>query len=125
MNDIHELERQLKKAEERHQRAMKALAPKHKGGEWEEYWAANREVLRLERLLAAAKGEEYAELCDFPLKWDREAGECSLERSNPAAVDLLRLKRSKCSGALSPRLEMTKPQGCESRLAVVTTGGMV
>ena len=72
MNDIHHLERQLRTAEERQRCAAKALAPKHKGGEWEEYWAANREVLLLERQLAAAKGEEYAEPCDFPLKWDTE-----------------------------------------------------
>lgn len=63
MNDIHDLERQLTAAGERLQRATTALAPKHKGGEWEEYHAAHQEVLRLERRLAAAKGEEYAEPC--------------------------------------------------------------
>ena len=68
MNDTHDLESQLRAAEERRQRAMEALTPKHKGGEWEEYWAANRDVLLLERRLAAAKGEEYAEPCGFPLK---------------------------------------------------------
>ena len=70
MNDIHDLELKLGVANERLKRAMKALAPKHKGGEWEDYIAANKEVLRLERQLAAAKGDEYAEPCEFPLKWD-------------------------------------------------------
>jgi hypothetical protein len=73
MIDTQELESRLRTAETRRQRAMKALAPKHKGGEWKEFWAANREVLGLERQLAAAKGEEYAEPCDFPLKWDAGA----------------------------------------------------
>jgi hypothetical protein len=70
MEDVHDLEQQLKKAKERLERASVALAPKHKGGEWEEYRAAYQEVLRLERKLAAAKGEEYAETLDFPVKWD-------------------------------------------------------
>ncbi len=52
---------------------MTALAPKHKGGEWEEYHEAHQEVLHLERQLAAAKAEEYAEPCDFPLRWDAGA----------------------------------------------------
>ena len=73
MNDTHDLERQLRIAGERLQRAVAALAPKHQGGEWQEYHAAHQEVLRLERRLAAAKGEEYAEPCGFPLKWDAGA----------------------------------------------------
>lgn len=70
MHDIHRLETLLKEANERVRKAIAALAPKHVGGEWEEYRAAGEEELRLERLLAAAKGEEYAEPCGFPLKWD-------------------------------------------------------
>lgn len=73
MSDIPKLEHRLQLAGERRQRAIAALAPKHKGGEWEEYHTANQEVLRLERELAAAKGEEYAKPCDFPLKWDAGA----------------------------------------------------
>jgi hypothetical protein len=73
VTEINELERSLQVAVERLQRAISALAPKHKGGEWEEYHAAHQEVLRLERQLAAAKGEEYAEPCGFPLKWDAGA----------------------------------------------------
>ena len=71
--EIPDLELRLRTAGERRRLAIAALAPKHKGGEWEEYHAANREVLRLERLLAAARGEEYAEPCGFPLKWDAGA----------------------------------------------------
>ena len=67
MNDTLDLELRLRAAREGHQRAVAALAPKHKGGEWEENHAAHEEVLRLERRLAAAKGEEYAETCGFPL----------------------------------------------------------
>ena len=73
MNDIHDLESRLKAANERLQRASAALAAKHQGGEWEDYRAADQEVLSFQRQLAAAKGEEYAEPCDFPLKWDTGA----------------------------------------------------
>src|SRR5207245_3273357 len=69
MNEIQNLERLLNLANERFQRATAAMAPKHKGGEWEEFRAAHQEVLSLERQLAARKGEEYAEPCGFPLKW--------------------------------------------------------
>ena len=34
------------------------------------YWAAQEQVLRLERETAAAKGEEYAEPFGFPVEWD-------------------------------------------------------
>lgn len=73
MNDIDELDRRLKAANKRLLRAGEARATKHMAGEWEEYWAANDAVLVLERQLAAAKGEEYAEPFDFPLKWDTGA----------------------------------------------------
>jgi hypothetical protein len=70
MNDIPDLENRLKAARGRLQRAIAALAPKHKGGEQEEYREANKEVLSLERQLGAAKGEEYAVPIDFPARWD-------------------------------------------------------
>jgi hypothetical protein len=73
MNEIQNLERLLNLANKRFERASAALAPKHKGGESEEYRAAHKEVLSLERELAAKKGEEYAEPCGFPLKWDAGA----------------------------------------------------
>ena len=71
--DTQSLERSLKAAEARLQKASRALAPKHKGGEWEEYRAAAQEVLSFERQLAAQHGDEYAEPCGFPLKWDTGA----------------------------------------------------
>ena len=49
MDNIHDLEHRLSVAKERLDRAIAAMAPKHKGGEWEEYRAAEQEVLRLER----------------------------------------------------------------------------
>src|SRR5437868_4549123 len=67
---IPEIERRLAAAQDRLERAMLALAPKHQGGEWEEYLAASEAVLRLERELAAAKGEEHAVPLDFPVRWD-------------------------------------------------------
>jgi hypothetical protein len=69
MANIEEVRQQLQEATERLNRAKKALAPKHKGGEWEEYRAAHQEVLRLERELAAASGEMYAETLEFPVRW--------------------------------------------------------
>jgi hypothetical protein len=68
-----EVEQRLTAARERLQRAARALAARHKGGEWEEYWAAHAAVLRLERELAAARGEEHAVPLDFPVQWDRGA----------------------------------------------------
>ena len=43
---------------------MKASRP------WEEFLAAHEVVLKLERLLAAARGEEHAVPLDFPVRWD-------------------------------------------------------
>jgi hypothetical protein len=70
---IREIERRLSAAQERLQRAAKALALRHQGGEREEYWAAHDALLRLERELAAAKGEEHAVPLDFPVKCDAGA----------------------------------------------------
>src|SRR5262249_17286517 len=54
--------------------------------EWENYHNANEEALRLERQLAAAKGEEYAEPCGFPLKWDTGAPMPHLMASDSKAL---------------------------------------
>lgn len=70
MTSIPELEQRLADARQRLDRAMKALAPKHHGGEMEEYWAAHSELLRVERELASASGEEFAVPLDFPVRWD-------------------------------------------------------
>lgn len=63
------LQSRLAAAKERLTRACAAVAPKQKGGEWEEYRAASAAVLVLERAVAAARGEEYAEPLDFPVRW--------------------------------------------------------
>jgi len=63
------LEARLKAADERLSRAAKALEPKHKGGELEEYVAARAALLSLERAVASAKGDEYAEPVKFPVRW--------------------------------------------------------
>ncbi len=59
----------LSDAKARLDRASAALAAKHVGGEWEEYEAAYAALLPLERAVAAAKGEEYAEPLEFPVRW--------------------------------------------------------
>ena len=64
------LEQQLAEANRRLKAAAAALAPKHKGGEVEEFHAAHAEVLRLERALAESRNEPYAVPCDFPVNWD-------------------------------------------------------
>jgi hypothetical protein len=63
MNEIEDLERRLQLASDRLERAVQAR-------EWEEVEASRQEVLALERRLAAAKGDEYAEPMQFPLQWD-------------------------------------------------------
>jgi len=64
------LEQRLAAAQQRLDRAGAAVAARHVGGEWEEWEAAHTETLTAERLLAAAKGEEYAEPLAFPVQWD-------------------------------------------------------
>lgn len=63
------LEGRLEAAQQRLKQAAQALAPQHKGGEWEAYRAAFADLLSLERAVAAAKGEEYAEPLEFPVRW--------------------------------------------------------
>jgi hypothetical protein len=67
---IAQLEQALKAASERVARAVKALAPKHKGGEAQEFRAAVDEQHRLEREVALAKGEETAVVIDWQPQWD-------------------------------------------------------
>ncbi len=70
---IREIEVRLSSARQRFQRAAKALAPKHKGSEREEFSAAHQAVLQLERELAAARNEEYAAPLEFCVRWDAGA----------------------------------------------------
>jgi len=71
--DISDLEARLAQAQARYEKATKALAPKHKGGEWEEWRAAYHELLEDERALALAKGEETALPCPWEVPWDMGA----------------------------------------------------
>ena len=71
--DIPELETVLRKAQERQSKAVKALAPEHRGGEVKEFKAARAAVLQAERHLAAAKGEQYPVPIEFPVSWDTGA----------------------------------------------------
>jgi hypothetical protein len=64
------LEKQLAKANDRLKAAIAAIAPKHKGGEMEEFQAAHQAVLQAERDLADSKGEPHAVPFNFPVKWD-------------------------------------------------------
>ncbi len=86
MNSIPELEQQLLVASERRDQAMRAVSRKHQGGEWEELDRAEQEVLKLERALAAARNEEYAEPFGFPLKWDIGAPMPHLLRNDGRAL---------------------------------------
>lgn len=70
LGTLRQIEEKLEEAKRRLKAAVAALAPKHKGGEMEEFRAARLEVLRLERDLAELKNEPYAAPCDFPVKWD-------------------------------------------------------
>jgi hypothetical protein len=70
---IGDLERQLKAANERWQQTLKRLQFKHQRKDRDVHLACGKEVLRLERLLAAAKGDEYAEPIEFPVRWDTGA----------------------------------------------------
>ena len=63
----------LQAACKRREAAALALAPKHKGGEWEEFHAAFQAELLAERTLAAAQDEPYALPIEFPTQWDTGA----------------------------------------------------
>jgi hypothetical protein len=67
-----ELEEQLRAARLRLSAAIKALAPKHKGGELEEYRVAQEAVYEAERAVAATNGEEYALQIEMPA-WETGA----------------------------------------------------
>lgn len=60
----------LARAKARLEKAVAALAPKHKGGEMQEYRAAYDGMLEAERALAAARREPHAMPTNFPLRWD-------------------------------------------------------
>jgi hypothetical protein len=67
------LQSALKAAQMRLECAVQALAPKHKGGEREEFAAAQEALLAAERALAAAQSEPHAVPIEFPVQWDTGA----------------------------------------------------
>jgi hypothetical protein len=71
--DAAQIARELQTAREELSSATAALAPKHKGGEWERYRRAHERCLALERDLARATGEECAVEIDWPVRWDTGA----------------------------------------------------
>jgi hypothetical protein len=68
-----DLQSALKAAQIRLKCAVQALAPKHKGGELEEFAAAQEALLEAERALAAAQNEPHAVQIEFPVQWDKGA----------------------------------------------------
>lgn len=72
-SNLSEIEKKLKGSNLRLENAVKALAPKHKGGEMEEYTAAKEENLMLQRQLSLEKGEETAIPIEWNVKWDTGA----------------------------------------------------
>jgi hypothetical protein len=70
---IDELERVLEFARARTERAVRALAPKHRGGEMEEFHAAVQAQLEAERNLALARNEPTAVPIAWELPWDTGA----------------------------------------------------
>lgn len=67
---IPQLRAALSAADEQLGHAIRALAPKHVGGEMEAYEAAYQALMTAERELAAAEGRPYAVLCECALSWD-------------------------------------------------------
>jgi hypothetical protein len=67
---VTDLERRLTAARARVEAATKALARKHQGGETEEYRAAIRALLDLQRELAAVRNEEHAIPLELPVRWE-------------------------------------------------------
>jgi hypothetical protein len=64
-----DLRRALEDARMELDAAGRALAPKHKGGEWERFDAANAKCISLERDLARSLDEECAVDFDWPAPW--------------------------------------------------------
>lgn len=60
-------EEKLAKARRRQKEAAESASVT---GSWQAFREADAEVLKFERELSAAKGEQYAEPIDFPVKWD-------------------------------------------------------
>jgi hypothetical protein len=73
MSNHAEIERKLQIAKQSFQKALKALSAEHNSIQVEDYRIAQSNLLKLERELAAARNEEYAEPFGFPVTWDAGA----------------------------------------------------
>src|SRR5258708_2049476 len=71
--DVESLQNELQVAREELAAATAALAPKHKGGEWERLRQAQDPSLTPERDLARAGGQECAIEIEWPAPWDAGA----------------------------------------------------
>ena len=65
-----DLQRSLEEARVELAAALRSLAPKHEGGEWERVRRAEAKCMSLERDLARSLGEECAVEIDWPAPWD-------------------------------------------------------
>lgn len=72
-DELTELEIKFQQSEKRLLNAVKALAPRHKGGEPEEFEAARTENLMLQRAVSLAKGEETAISLEWKYPWNTGA----------------------------------------------------
>jgi hypothetical protein len=73
LDNSQDVERRLTVARRRLDQARKHAGPGHRRDEWQEFATARQDVLRLERLLAKLKAEEYAEPIEFPVEWSTGA----------------------------------------------------
>lgn len=87
-----DLEQRLAAARARQDAASKALASRHRGGEWAEWRAAEQALLAVERELAASRNEEHAVPIDFPVQWDVGAPLPQLLVNDFRALLLFRVK---------------------------------
>jgi hypothetical protein len=67
---VETLRRELETADAELSRAVAALAPRHVGGEWKSYEAAQERLFAVERRLAEAEDRPYAVPEECPLSWD-------------------------------------------------------
>ena len=86
MASTDDLRRNLGAAQEELDEAIRALAPKHKGGEWARYRAATARCYELERALGKALGDEYAVRIEWPHPWDTGAPVPRVLSSGPVVL---------------------------------------
>lgn len=119
MASADDLRRNLAVAREELDEAIRALAPKHKGGEWPRYRAAATRCYELERELAKALGEEYAVRIQWAYPWDRGAPMPHVVSSGPVVL-LLYLMADANTDWDGTRVSVVDPAGSTpEELAIV------